>query len=816
MIDITSGENNIFNDSTKTVGGVKPTNNQNKLGEVDTKFDNDTNVNKSISNTINSTNNITPSTTVNNTPSNNTAENKTNIVNNNSNITSGNNINNDPYSITDTGNRLLSSEERDLLSLWKDSEYGLKKSIDNNHSTDKKDWSDPMYKPLGEKRIGDFITTQRMENGKYRVTLNSFGIPFTDIKSDERYLGEMSWDPLQAQAVARPMINYAMNVQNYDTKNRIIQGVRTWADSWSGYYNGHDNFVDDYALREWGNAVDMAANWKNRSDMENTMAGLQTVNGFAERFNWAPELSGNISNMMALYSFGNGVYNLQQNWDSMNDVERSAGVLHTIQSGMHAYVGLDKLSQQYNWFGNNAVASASSVTPTVLQSTGEGAFVLSTGETVQGVQTLANGNTLLANGAQITSSGEYIPAAGAGAQGAGWVGNVSAGLAWASAGYSAVNAYRTDYNGKVSDAAAQAGTTAAGQYLGMTGTAALADTAAAGSFAASASYAGPAALIAAGATMGANAASYYSGVHKDKILATGGLAAGLGSGRNTAQDRRNSAAVHSMSGALTGAGIAIASGLASGMTLGATLGSVVPVVGTIIGAAVGAVVGVVTTSGKFGHSREQAHRDMMRRTIQQSNIIQRAENHHFYYVLADGQYYNVGIDGSSGRAMDINAKTKTFYHPELLQAGKDQEHANKLKGEMLPYDIDYTNNLDFTASVLARPLIILGMGGSNNRDQQEYEQMLGYLTNATTSNMGREFTADNFEKMRGNIIAGIQRTGINNKSQLVDSISYLYLRGKVTKTDFNKAKMAANLIYDKNGYQQAQNLNHQAGRDQYN
>ena len=775
MIDITSGENNIFNDSTKTVGGVKPTNNQNKLGEVDTKFDNDTNVNKSISNTINSTNNITPSTTVNNTPSNNTSENKTNIVNN-SNITSGNNINNDPYSITNTGNRLLSSEERDLLSLWKDSEYGLKKSIDNNHSTDKKDWSDPMYKPLGEKRIGDFITTQRMENGKYRVTLNSFGVPFTDIKSDERYLGEMSWDLLQAQAVARPMINYAMNVQNYDTKNRIIQGVRTWADSWSGYYNGHDNFVDDYALREWGNAVDMAANWKNRSDMENTMAGLQTINGFAERFNWSPELSGNISNMMALYSFGNGVYNLQQNWDSMNDVERSAGILHTMQSGMHAYVGLDKLSQQYNWFGNNAVASANNATPNIVQSTSE-----------------------------------VAPA-----QGAGWVGNVSAGLAWASAGYSAVNAYRTDYNGRVSDAAAQAGTTAAGQTLGMMGTAALTDSAAAGSFAASAAYAGPAALIASGATMGANTASYYSGVHKDKILATGGVAAGLGSGRNTAQDRRNSAAAHSMSGALTGAGIAIASGLASGLTLGATIGSVIPVVGTIIGAAVGAVVGVVTTSGKFGHSREQAHRDMMRRTIQQSNIIQRAENHHFYYVLADGQYYNVGIDGSSGRAMDIKAQTKTFYHPELLQAGKDQEHANKLKGEMLPYDIDYTNNLDFTASVLARPLIILGMGGSNNRDQQEYEQMLGYLTNATTSNMGREFTADNFEKMRGNIIAGIQRTGINNKSQLVDSISYLYLRGKVTKTDFNKAKMAANLIYDNNGYQQAQNLNHQAGRDQYN
>lgn len=776
MIDITSGENNIFNDSTKTVGGVKPTNNQNKLGEVDTKFDNDTNVNKSISNNINSTNNITPNTTVNNTPSNNTAENKTTTVNNSNNITSGNNINNDPYSITNTGNRLLSSEERDLLSLWKDSEYGLKKSIDNNHSTDKKDWSDPMYKPLGEKRIGDFITTQRMENGKYRVTLNSFGIPFTDIKSDERYLGEMSWDLLQAQAVARPMINYAMNVQNYDTKNRIIQGVRTWADSWSGYYNGHDNFVDDYALREWGNAVDMAANWKNRSDMENTMAGLQTVNGFAERFNWAPELSGNISNMMALYSFGNGVYNLQQNWDSMNDVERSAGILHTMQSGMHAYVGLDKLSQQYNWFGNNAVASANNATPNIVQSTSE-----------------------------------VAPA-----QGAGWVGDVSAGLAWASAGYTAVNAYRTDYNGRVSDAAAQAGTTAAGQSLGMIGTAALTDSAAAGSFAASSAYAGPAALIASGATMGANAASYYSGVHRDKILATGGVAAGLGSGRNTAQDRRNSATVHSMSGALTGAGIAIASGLASGMTLGATLGSVVPVVGTIIGAAVGAVVGVVTTSGKFGHSREQAHRDMMRRTIQQSNIIQRAENHHFYYVLADGQYYNVGIDGSDGRAMDINAKTKTFYHPELLQAGKDQEHANKLKGEMLPYDIDYTNNLDFTASVLARPLIILGMGGSNNRDQQEYEQMLGYLTNATTSNMGREFTADNFEKMRGNIIAGIQRTGINNKSQLVDSISYLYLRGKVTKTDFNKAKMAANLIYDNNGYQQAQNLNHQAGRDQYN
>ena len=58
--------------------------------------------------------------------------------------------------------------------------------------------------------------------------------------------------------------------------------------------------------------------------------------------------------------------------------------------------------------------------------------------------------------------------------------------------------------------------------------------------------------------------------------------------------------------------------------------------------------------------------------------------------------------------------------------------------------------------------------------------------------------------------------GSNDHKMIVDSISYLYLRGKVTKTDFNKAKMAANLIYDNNGYQQAQNLNHQAGRDQYN
>ena len=660
-------------------------------------------------------------------------------------------------------NSNLSNTDRSNLNILNNWTNKLKATNRSNNVTTYMD--DPSTVPLLRRDTLGFFNVDYNSDGTYHVTTTGIKIPFTDITVGNWDLGNMSWNPIKAYNVGMPLGSYLMNYNSYNTKNKIVQGTLAIANSYNNYYDGKDNFVDDYAIKEWGNLVDMSINWKDRNAMQNTVAGLNTVTGLSQRYGFNDYLGGDkvvggIQNVLALYTFGNSVYQLGNNWSSMSAGERAGASLSTINAGIHAYRGAKDLYNLYN-----TISSTASTTGTAAAGAGAGAGA---GAAVGGASAGAGAAAGAAAGAGYAGGGSL---AGQGAYHGAIAGGASAGAGYAGGGSLAGQ----------------------GAYQGATTT----------------SVGTSSTLSTVGTCLGYIAAIYggyqynkfiskTSGVHQDKVMLFGAAAAGLGSGRNTADDRKNATVM--------------------GASAGAAIGTCIcPGLGTAIGAAVGSVCGLVQTSGKFGHSREQYHRGIYREALGQTGIFEKAAKGtphagHFYYQLADGQYYNVGIDGHSGRASDINGKIKTVYDQSQI-LDRDWHNSEKVNHEIRPYDVDYTCNMDYTGSLMLAPLNALGLGGSNIEDAAEYNQMLGYMTNACTSNVGRDMTRENFNKMISNIQAGYERVGINNRQDAQNALALSYMQGNITDEDWDSFQLALNLLYSDNGYDQAMSLMDQLGRD---
>ena len=144
-----------------------------------------------------------------------------------------------------------------------------------------------------------------------------------------------------------------------------------------------------------------------------------------------------------------------------------------------------------------------------------------------------------------------------------------------------------------------------------------------------------------------------------------------------------------------------AHGALSGMTLGASIGSIVPGVGTVIGGLIGAVGGgLLSLFHNSGKDKDQKARDMMRKGLQQSGII----DDKFTIGLADGTRYDIGVDG------------------------KPKKEFNGLH----PFDVDLKNPLAVKMASYFGPLTMVACGGN----QKLASDLCGYLTNAALSNAG--------------------------------------------------------------------------------
>ena len=685
-----------------------------------------------------------------------------------------------------TNTKQVTNSDRNNLSIL--TRWGNKLRASNQSNNVTTYMNDPSTVPLLRRDTAGFFNVVYNDNGTY--TLGTNGIKIGDTVYGKWTLGEnMSWNPIKAYAVSAPMGQYLLNYNSYDTKNKIVQGSLAFAHSYSNLYDGQKNFVDDYAIKEWGNLVDMSINWKDRNAMQNTMAGLRTVTGLSQRYGWNKYLGGdavvgNVQDLLALYTFGKSLYQLGNNWSKMSTGERVAGTFNTMSSGFQAYGAMKPYYEKlFSDVTSQGVASS----------------VQTTGTTTLGQQAATQGGKQVAQpvianatrtGGQAAVNGGYQ---GGVLQGkGGYVGQVE-GPGQYQGGQ--VQPYEGSING------ANAANAATGAIANFS----------------LAQARGKSDRTAAGWGVAGGIGGWYGGPIGAGVVACGqAIEQFCENGRATAKDRQAGA----IQGAAAGATIVIGTSLASAaaaMATGAAVGSVVPVAGTIIGAVVGAVIGVAANSGKWGHSREQYHRGLYREALGQTGIFEKAARgteHHgnFYYQLADGQYYNVGIDGSGGRASDINGKIKTVYNQDMI-TDYDRKNIEKINNEVRPYDIDYTCNMDYTGSLMLAPLNALGLGGSNNEDTAEYNQMLGYMTNACTSNVGRDMTRDNFDKMVSNIKAGYERVGINNRQDAANAIALSYMQGNITEDDMNSFQLALNLLYSDNGYDQAMSLMDQLGRD---
>lgn len=621
---------------------------------------------------------------------------------------------------------MTSSERSDLniLNRWANKLRATHNSSNVTTYTD-----DKSAVPLLRRDTTGFFNVDYNPNGTYHVTTAGVKVPFTDTVVGKWDLGEFSWNPIKAYAVASPIGTYLTNYGMYDTKNKIIQGTLALSNSYSNYYDGANNFVDNYAIKEWGNLVDMSANWKDRNIMQNAVAGLNTVTGLSTRYGFNDYLGGDkvvggINDTLAMYTFGNSIYNLAKYWDNMSVGQQVGATLSTINSGVQAYSGLKSMYGMYSKMVNpesvSALPPSASTTPTTTPTT------------------------------PTTPTAPKSPTTGGVEQSTDWMGTAQKGLGAAASGYTSYNYGRTMGLSETESGIGGA-TTAIGAYYG----------------------------------------DPYS---MSAVFAYQAIRGFCENGRSTAKDRRHGAVAGAQSGAAIGAQVA-------------------GPVGAAIGACIGAQIGILSQSGKYGLSREEYKRRMYKDALVQSGILEKFNEGFEHkgevtYQLADGQYYSVSNDGNGSRALDINGNKKTFYNKSMIAEGDKVRDS----GEMNPYDIDYTCNMDYTGSLLLAPLNALGLGGSNTRDSGEYNQTLGYLTNAVTSNTGRDFTKENYDKMIANIKAGYERVGITNKDEAMSAIGLSYMMGNLTDDDYNSYKLAMDILYSSNGYNRAQTLMDQLGR----
>lgn len=223
---------------------------------------------------------------------------------------------------------------------------------------------------------------------------------------------------------------------------------------------------------------------------------------------------------------------------------------------------------------------------------------------------------------------------------------------------------------------------------------------------------------------------------------------------------------------------------------GAAIGAVFGPYGAIIGAAVGLAIGSINA----GKSAPQMRRDALRKGFVKNNIFQRGEGSQIVVGLADGSVYDVGVDGSGSRALNADGTPKTFANPNRI-AERDKAHVAE-GNELRPYDIDYTNDLDYITSLATKAANLLPVGGTLARETSEVDQINGYLTNAATSNAGREMTKENFGKVMENVRGFYSDMGIDSLEEGMDIINDMRKNNRLSKDDYNAMVMGLDFAFN--------------------
>lgn len=193
---------------------------------------------------------------------------------------------------------------------------------------------------------------------------------------------------------------------------------------------------------------------------------------------------------------------------------------------------------------------------------------------------------------------------------------------------------------------------------------------------------------------------------------------------------------------------------------------------------------VLSNSIKTGKSADQGARDSVRSMLKKGGIVDNKYN----IQLADGSTFNVGVDGHGQR--------HTVTDPSKLVGEKSDRKLNA-------WDVDYTNDLDYAASMGAISLSRLLGGGTS----KSIDQVGGQLTNAAIGNIGhgQAMTQGNFSKAMSNLRSFYAKSGITNKADAYKLANTAFAEKRIDESTLIGMHQAFNMMFD-NDYKLAQQL----------
>jgi len=176
-----------------------------------------------------------------------------------------------------------------------------------------------------------------------------------------------------------------------------------------------------------------------------------------------------------------------------------------------------------------------------------------------------------------------------------------------------------------------------------------------------------------------------------------------------------------------------------------------------------------------GRSKDRMMRDQARKGFQQVGII----DENWEVTLADGSRVNAGLDKNDGQ--------HEFADPSLIPVGNENR-------TLSAYDVDYTNDLDYTSSMMTSALSRLLGGGKN----QGLDQVAGQLANSALGNVGygQPMTPENFTKVRDNVRVWFAQSGLSTKEDAYALANQAYAEQRISEMDLSALHQGLNLVFD--------------------
>lgn len=156
-------------------------------------------------------------------------------------------------------------------------------------------------------------------------------------------------------------------------------------------------------------------------------------------------------------------------------------------------------------------------------------------------------------------------------------------------------------------------------------------------------------------------------------------------------------------------------------------------------------------------------------------------------LAASGREADIGVDGDGGQ-----------------HQFRFQEKSMGVNRPLSAYDVDYTNDLDFSANMMTNAFARLMSGGKGTA----IDQFGGQLANAAISDVGfgQDMNEDTFKVVQENARGFFFQQGIKSKEDAYALANQMFAEQRITEMDQIAIHQGINMAFDEKGYDTAQIL----------